>query len=951
MRPLYGTVGAALSAGLVLAWLGGGSLSGQQVLQHDFEARDPIWVRGQADAAFKETAHRLTDETAHTGHRSEHIQLQAEQGTFIHYTCDVGRAPVTDELNVSLWLKANRPGMQLRCRVVLPRERDPRSADQPLTLLIAGDTYKLVGRWQQLTLPQPVKRLREQQQLLQAADRGRGRDLVTAGAYVDRLELNVYGGPGPTDVWTDDLEVGPVLDARPPAAPDQVQGPARARPAVNRRAAEVQLRGNQLLVSGKPFFLRGIRHTGTPLRVLRDAGFNTVWLDESTPAGLIEDAAGLGFWIVPTITPPGLTPRSGGVEAQLTSREAFGRTVARFLDQDAVLCWDLGSNLASERFPDVARTAEAFRAADPMRPVAADVWDGFQRYSRSVDQLLLGVHRWPLLTALELNGYRDWLTQRRRLAPPETFCWTWVQTHLPDWFLALAYDNGGAGNFTEPVGPQAEQVRLMAYTAVGSGYRGLGFWSDRFLADSHTGRDRLLALAALNQEFEMLEPLLVGGKEPEWIDTSHAAVKAAVIRTGRAVLVLPVWIGAGAQFVPGQDAAAEVTLVVPQVPATTQAWEVTPGRVRSFPSQRVIGGTQVKLHDFSMTAAIVFTADLGPTGLVVRFQDQQRRMSRVAAQWANDQAREELTKVEQVHAALEKLGHTLPDGTQLLEKARDALNKGLEHRRNGQHAEAYSDAQTALRALRSYMRAHWDRAVKYLDSPVASPYAVSFYTLPRHWQMWEQMRQSRPAANVLPDGDFEAPPERVPPGWLVQEVPSLDPVVPVARRVTEKPHEGRQCLMLQINAKDPLLPPLALERTFLALHSPAVRLRPGTLVRVSAWVRIPVGVGSTSDGALFYDSVGGEPLAVRLTGRTDWKKYTLYRRVPASGTINVTLALTGLGTVYFDDVRIEPLVGRPAESSDQSTAPGTPRAPASYAQTRSNPPDTRGGVPPAPSPR
>ena len=39
-----------------------------------------------------------------------------------------------------------------------------------------------------------------------------------------------------------------------------------------------------------------------------------------------------------------------------------------------------------------------------------------------------------------------------------------------------------------------------------------------------------------------------------------------------------------------------------------------------------------------------------------------------------------------------------------------------------------------------------------------------------------------------------------------------------------------------------------------------------------------------------------------------WKKYELFREVPASGTINVTMALTGLGKVYFDDVRIEPLV-------------------------------------------
>jgi hypothetical protein len=55
--------------------------------------------------------------------------------------------------------------------------------------------------------------------------------------------------------------------------------------------------------------------------------------------------------------------------------------------------------------------------------------------------------------------------------------------------------------------------------------------------------------------------------------------------------------------------------------------------------------------------------------------------------------------------------------------------------------------------------------------------------------------------------------------------------------------------------------------------------------------------------------VGGEPLAVRLTAPLPrWKQFRLYRRVPASGQVHVTLALTGLGRVYFDDVRIEPLV-------------------------------------------
>src|SRR5262249_19767257 len=148
-------------------------------------------------------------------------------------------------------------------------------------------------------------------------------------------------------------------------------------------------------------------------------------------------------------------------------------------------------------------TAQVVKAADPQRPLSADVWDGFQPYSRNVN--LLGVHRWPLMTGLELPQYRDWLNQRRLLANPGTFTWTWVQTHLPDWHTNLVYDRSNAAPFAEPVGPLPEQIRLLTYTALSSGCRGLGFWSDRFLADSHQGRDRLLELALLNQEIQLLE--------------------------------------------------------------------------------------------------------------------------------------------------------------------------------------------------------------------------------------------------------------------------------------------------------------------------------------------------------------------------------------------------------------------------------------------------------------
>jgi hypothetical protein len=269
------------------------------------------------------------------------------------------------------------------------------------------------------------------------------------------------------------------------------------------------------------------------------------------------------------------------------------------------------------------------------------------------------------------------------------------------------------------------------------------------------------------------------------------------------------------------------------------------------------------------------------------------------------------------------------------------------------------------------MRAEWELAIRQLDSVGASPYAVSYFTLPRHWQFMEQIKQSQPSGNLLTDGSFELNPLRTDSGWVLQQT-TLDDVVLSALRVKEVAKEpaklppngkagaatnpsasqtvddatrtgsgvnelagdnartaprgkelphGQQCLKLQIKAKDPNRVPAALERTFLAVNSPMVRLQPGSLVRISGWVHIPARIGASVDGALLYDNIGGEPLAIRLTAPTPWRKFTLYRKVPAAGVVQVTLALTGLGNVYFDDIRVEPLTAAgPGSGAPQTTA-------------------------------
>jgi hypothetical protein len=948
----------ALAVGLV-------PCSAQQIHRNSFETPNTHWVKGSADTAYEEQAHDVTDQGAHDYQRCEHLRVNARQGSHIYYQYAAPRAPVTDDLNLSLWVKGNRPGVQLLARVVLPHDRDPGSLDDCRTTLIRGELYRgPPNRWKRLDLTHPVTLLRQQQQMMQSQ---LGRPVNIADAYIDAVLLNVYGGPGVNEVWIDALTLGPVLDPPAgqltgrPAGPAGQGGPRLAvRP--GRPAQLVEFSGSHLLVDNRRVFFRGIRHTDTRpehVKVLRDAGFNTLFCEHDADPAVLRQATEMGFWLVPRLD-------VHAEDARLASSDGLDRQMRAFPQPENVLFWNLGNQLAYEQTPLVWRSAQLVHRLDPQRGVGGDAWDGLARYSGSLN--LLSVHRWPLGTGMELTQYRSWLEQRRRLANPGTFLWSWVQTHTPEWHTQLLYERPSEGDFHEPIGPQPEQIRLLTYTALGVGCRGLGFWSDRFLADSHQGRDRLLAVALLNQELDMLEPLLVTAEEdPVWIPTSSPDVQAAVLRCAKGVLVLPVWLGSSGQYVPGQAATSKLTLTVPQVPQSMQAWDVSPGAVRALRPERVAGGTKLVLPEFGLTAAVVFTSD---TQLVVRFQQVCALRREVAAEWTYNLAVQELEKVVRITQELEQRGLTVADAGQLLKDARDRLARAKQYYDGRLFGEAYHESQRAVRPARILMRALWDKGTKGLDSPVSSPYAVSFYTLPRHLQFMDYLKKAVPGANALPDGDFEEVPGRPPSAWApqqaslendgvdliyerVSEIPVKPPKKPPAPQSPRglfgpktsnypgsglakqepkappaapppppaKPAEGKLCLKLEIRPKSKEVPPpQALERAYMAVNSPMVQLPPGSLVRISARVYIGEPLGATTDGALVFDSAGGEPLALRLNGPLSWKQFTLYRRVPASGRINVTLALTGLGSAYFDDVRIEPLIWSP-ERRDNRAVP------------------------------
>jgi hypothetical protein len=950
----------------------------QQIHRDGFEGKKTAWIRGEDNVRAEQKAHTISSDFAHLGTQSEFIQLVCPEGkndpNQANYYYPTQPAPIAEDLVASVWVKASRAGVQLQARLVLPKERNPKQLDEPMTVILTGDKYQLTRRWQRLEMQNPVKLVKDQQQLLRAQLR---RDVDLTDAYIDRLILNLYTGAGQIDVYIDDLEIGPVR----PIAPPKTKDVAKAKdgtPVTNpkkevrpERGYPVHMEQDKLFVDNKPFFFRAIRYTNTPLKTLRDAGFNAVWFDAYAPVEKIEEAISHGFWIVPNLPLLGdnsLPPNKGTPSALTSARdvEGYAAAINRFSSVDAVLFWDLGGALQVEKEESLKLTVEAIEKSPALkRPHGADVWDGFSTLSHHLQ--MIGTHRYPLLTSLELTKYRDWLQQRRRLANVNALHWTWIQTHVPEWQTQIIYGRKSGEGFSEPIGPQPEQIRLLTYIGLATGCRGLAFSSDRFLADSHQGRDRLLMMALLNQEIHMLEPLLLTLREtPTWIDTSNPHVKAAVLRCEKGLLVLPIWLGDGAQCVPPQGALSNLSIVVPLVPDGTQPWEISPGRVQSlqYLSERRLSGMRIVLTEFDLTSAIVFTSDL--PGMVVKWQNHARLMAPQVAQWARDLAAAQLDKVRRTHEELADLAPPVRNADELLQQAEQRLETARKHEKTKDYQNAYLEALRALRPLRILMRSHWEQAVRTLDVPSASPFAVTFYTLPQHWRLHVQLNGTKLGANALRDGDFEAA-TRLPnfvaaanarsgkdigapasslPAWTVQQQ-TLDAVelearlIPAAIAKVERPEKapkkkgrydpstgastdppeppvpdlGECVLKLEVRPKvivtqrdnKPLPAPAALERTYLAVNSPVVRLQPDTWVRISGWVRIPNPISASADGVLFFDSACGEGMGLRMTGASDWKKFHLYRKVPASGTIWLTAALTGIGTVYFDDLKIEPL--------------------------------------------
>lgn len=880
-----------------------GPVAAQSIVSENFDSTEPTWRITQAQGSYRLESRQRVAEGAHSGAACELIVLRAAAGSQIELGLDITPARVIPELVPSIWLRSDRARPRLSARVVFPHSRDPRT-HQPLTKLISGPSYGDIGQWQRLQLPNVPAMVARAARPMQAE---LGNQFDAHEAYIDRLVLSLAGTGGTTRLWIDDLDLPGLVVAEGAAA--AANSHAETSP------HRIELSGPVLLIDGLPLLPRVIEYRGESLSVLKTLGFNAVKLALPPTDELLSEARRAGLWLV---CPP---PRSA---SEVGNEDAPAKIDDRY---SPVVAWDLGKGHTAAELEAMRLWAEQTRRADSAvnRPLVCDPLDDLKGYSRVAD--ILTLHRHVIGTSFELADFETWLRERPALARLGTPVWATIETELSQ-ELTEQMSLFSGGKAPEPVA-EYEQLRLLTQAAVAAGVRGLVFTSRSPLdaGDAQT-RVRAAILRLINLELDLVQEWAAAGTRSDTVqaaaESSEMAITGAVLPSKHTRLLLPYWTGSAAQYVAGQLAANDVVFVVPGAPEANSAYEITVGGLRPLNRRRGQGGIHVKLPEFGLTSLILLTDELGVAPLTRRLLVEGPR----AARLERDLAVWKLRQVSELDARLMRMADRVPGGDLWLSQARAALEEADQALGRNDFLSGCMAAHRSMRAVRLLERAHWEKAVAALGSPIASPLATTFVTLPYHWQFVRALEACARRRSLVRHGDMESPREDMQlMGWRLFHHRQAD-VAAEGELSDIEPHGGLTSLRLTAEPADDEKPPALIETAPIWLTTPPVSVAAGQWLRIHLWVRIPKPITGSLDGLMILDSFGREPLAERIGVTSGWKEVILYRAAPAAGEMTVTVALTGLGEAYIDDLTIEPLVPSGPSLAPTAAVRGRPPQPA-----------------------
>jgi len=697
-------------------------------------------------------------------------------------------------------------------------------------------------------------------------------------------------------------------------SPAPAVGSAMTRPPLQSSSKRVALIGSILHVDGKPFTPIALQYNGEPFELVKELGFNTIWLDRPPTTDLLLRAQAAGVWV---ICPP----------LPMVNYDA------RF---NGVLMWLVGRNLLANQLPEIAEQIRATKQADAVarRPVMLSALGDTRGYSRNADIILL--ERQPIGCELNLSQFGEWLRRRPNLARAGTPFFTVIQTQSVS---PLARQARIFDQFTGTGALLPDQQRMLVQHAVRNGMRGMLFLSRTSLtaADADT-RLRAHSLYNVNTELEIIKSFTATGtlfsdckvklgtdgpavSQPKEQISDEAALHldwsnvegktlqypvASTLRVDRARLVTVTWEGAGGQWTCGKMFGRNVKFIIPGAPLAAKAYLVRPGSLIPLATKRVAGGTQIILEQLGPTAYILLTED----PLVIRkMSELSRQIAQPACQSELNTARLRRDKILRLRSQLARYAFPIPPGEELFNRisanekvAQEALGKNLYHNFYGLVGQMNRD-------LRTLENEAWQSTVEAMATLARStPFSRSLETLTTMVSFARTLQV--PGSQFVPrtvGGEAENREQMTRAGWRYFVTPDNEQLVTAMALEKQCAKSGEFGLRIAVTPANPQQLPALVESPPAWISAPVVPLLAGETARISAWVYIPKAITGSPDGLLVADNIAGETLAARVKRTGEWTQVVLYRTAPKNMKFSVNFLLTGLGEAWLDDLQIEVL--------------------------------------------